>query len=138
MQFFLGVIKSKPVPQFDTKSNEKFWIPRSEFLNCFLGDITKSKKIKILYSSSCSNIDIDDDGKVCVTIESENDRSEVKKIRPDFILGCDGANSVVRNWLSTKEKKGENKFSTVTIPSDAAGLRYKMLTLKNRYAKIFL
>ena len=124
----------KVVTIMEIKENEKYWITRSEFLDCFLTDILKSKKIKILYSSSCSTIDVGDDGKVCVTVQNENDGSETKKFRPDLILGCDGANSVVRKWLSTTEKKGENKFSTVSLPSAAAGLRYKMLTLKTRYA----
>lgn len=125
-------MNSKSISVLETKNNEKYWIPRSEFLNCFIVDIVKSKKINILYSSSCNTIDVDEDGKICVTVESENDKGQTKKIRPDLILGCDGANSVVRQWLATTEKKGENKFSTVSLPSAAGGLRYKMLTLKPR------
>ena len=115
----------------DTKINEKYWIPRSEFLNCFLEDIKKSKKIKILYSSSCDKIDIDEVGRVTVSITNDHDSSNIKKMCPDLILGCDGINSVVRTWLASGDAKADN-FIPVSVPSAAAGLRYKMLTLKNR------
>lgn len=70
-------------------------------------------------------------------------------LKPSLLLGCDGLNSNVRNFLEkTENKKNENdkneinkknknknimnKYTPVTVPSAAAGLKYKMLTLKNR------
>lgn len=41
-----------------------------------------------------------------------------------LLVGCDGINSVVRHAL---------KIDTIQLPSASAGLRYKMVTLKNRF-----
>jgi kynurenine 3-monooxygenase len=94
-------------------------------------DIKKSKKIKILYSSSCDSVGIDEVGRVTVSISNDHDTSNIKKMSPDLILGCDGINSIVRTWLASSDSNADN-FTPVSLPSDAAGLRYKMLTLKNR------
>lgn len=78
------------------------------------------------------------DGKVVLTIKSENN-NHLKKLSPELLLGCDGINSIVRTWLSKNEKiynlndsNKETRFDPVTVPSDAAGLNYKMLTLKDK------
>ena len=109
----------------------KYFIPRNELLKCFLEDIKKSKKIKILYSSSCESINLDEVGRVTVSITNDYDTSNIKKMSPDLILGCDGINSIVRTWLASNDANAD-KFIPVSVPSAAAGLKYKMLTLKNR------
>jgi kynurenine 3-monooxygenase len=110
---------------------EKYFIPRNELLKLFLEDIKKSKKIKILYSSSCESVGVDEVGRVTVSITNDYDTSSIKKMSPDLILGCDGINSIVRTWLASSDANADN-FTPVSLPSEAAGLRYKMLTLKNR------
>ena len=114
----------------DKKSNEKYWIPRSEFLDCFLDDIKKSSKIKVLFSSSCDKIELDTDGKVVLSIGSDKDGTPSKTMSPDLLLGCDGINSIVRTWLSKSGGKVGKKFDTVSLHSPSAGLKYKMFTVK--------
>ena len=132
LAYTTGIINTKKLPVMDKKTNEKYWIPRSEFLDCFLEDIKDSSNIKVLFSSSCDKIELDQDGKVVLSIGSEMDGVPVKKLTPDLLLGCDGINSIVRTWLSETEGKDGKNFDTVALPSAAAGLKYKMLTLQNR------
>ena len=73
------------------------------------------------------------------------------KVSPDLVVGADGLNSEVRKWLESRVKEealvqtqrqgsgqrvstslSPNRFTPVCLNSDAAGLRYKMITLKNR------
>ena len=76
---------------------------------------------------------MDEVGRVTVSITSDHDTSSVKKMSPDLILGCDGINSIVRTWLASSDANADaDDFTPVSLPSEAAGLRYKMLTLKNR------
>ena len=127
----------KNMPAFSKAKIEKIWIPRAELLESFLQKIRKSKNIQILFSSSCDEINITDD-KVTVVIKSDNN-GHLKKLSPCLLLGCDGINSVVRTWLSksensdsSKKSAKNNRFNPISVPSDAAGLKYKMLTLKNK------
>ena len=127
----------KNMPAFSKAKVEKIWIPRAELLESFLQKIRKSKSIQILFSSSCDDIEMND-GKVTVMIKSDNN-GHLKKLSPCLLLGCDGINSVVRTWLSDNENndglkggKKNNRFTPISVPSDAAGLKYKMLTLKNK------
>lgn len=130
----LGFINVKKSPAFD--SAEKYWIPRSELLNCFQDEIQKSKHIKILYSSSCENVDIKD-GNVELTIKTSNEYIKtdnvVKTMKPDLLLGCDGLNSIVRKFLENQSGDAKGRYSPISVPSAAAGLKYKMMTLKNRF-----
>ena len=79
------------------------------------------------------------------------------EMSPDLVVGADGLNSEVRKWLESRardeaqmkvqpphgqeraqEGSGQGsspsptRFTPVCLDSDAAGLRYKMITLKNR------
>jgi len=130
-----GFINVKNMGGFD-EPVAKYWIPRSELLDCFQEEILKSKHIKILYSSNCENINADD-GNVQLTIKTINENIkteyEINTIKPDLLLGCDGLNSMVRKFLESQSGDAKEKFTPTSIPSPAAGLKYKMLTLKNRF-----
>lgn len=73
-------------------------------------------------------------------------------LMPYLLIGSDGINSAVRGWLEQIHndddgddndvsnndgviKRGDSSktFRLTKLPSDAAGLRFKMLTLKNRF-----
>ena len=119
------------------KSNnkkEKIFLPRSKLLEAFMQRINKSKNIKVLFSSSCDDIELKD-GQVTLSIQSDVKSSDSRILAPGLLLGCDGINSVVRSWLSDNENKStgkkdkKNKFDIISAPSDAAGLKFKMLTL---------
>lgn len=109
----------------------KYFIPRSEFLNCFFDSIKKSSNIKVLFSSGCNKIERDNSGKVVLSIGNDRAATASQKIlTPDLLLGCDGQNSVVRKWLSENEGRGGKDFNTVTLPSPSGGMKYKMFVLK--------
>jgi kynurenine 3-monooxygenase len=77
------------------------------------------------------------DGKVQLTIKTNNENIktdyEINTINPDLLLGCDGLSSTVRTFLENRSGDAKEKFTPVSIPSPTAGLKYKMLTLKNRF-----
>ena len=135
---FLGVVNQKKLPVMTRVRNEKIWIPRSKLLEAFLARIDGSKNIKVLFSSKCDNIE-SKHGQVSVSVHSNDNSYDSKILSPGLLLGCDGISSVVRTWLSDNENKSghvekdqTNKFDPISIPSVAAGLRYKMLTLEDR------
>ena len=113
---------------------EKVFIPRSKLLEAFMQRINKSKNIKVLFSSSCNNIELKD-GHVSLSVESDDKSCATKIMTPGLLLGCDGINSVVRTWLSDNENKStgnknkKNKFDILSVPSDSAGLKFKMMTV---------
>ena len=108
----------------------KYFLPRSEFLNCLFDGIKKSSNIKVLYSSCCDKIELDSNGKVVLSIVKDKVAASKRTMTPDLLLGCDGINSIVRTWLSESEGKDGKNFDTVVLPSPAAGLKYKMFRLK--------
>ena len=126
-----GKITDLSIRQIETLGDQFITDNAAFFSDSQFADIKKSKKIKILYSSSCDSVGVDEVGRVTVSISNDHDTSNIKKMSPDLILGCDGINSIVRTWLASSDSNADN-FTPVSLPSDAAGLRYKMLTLKNR------
>ena len=85
---------------------------RSVLVKIFSEEVSKSDKIKILYSSKCDDIDVND-GVMSLNISSIlNDKdvatfenTRVTKIKSDLLLGCDGINSNVRTWLMKNENE---------------------------------
>jgi len=63
---------------------------------------------------------------------SDTVAQEDSEFCPELLVGCDGLNSEVRNWLQGNVNAGE-RFAMQSISSDSAGLRYKMLTLRPRF-----
>jgi 2-polyprenyl-6-methoxyphenol hydroxylase-like FAD-dependent oxidoreductase len=127
-----GVIKVQQLPVMDSSSNEKYWIPRSELLSCFTEQIEKNNingtlaNINLRYESTCDGFRVGDDGKVKVHI---SDGGGGQEVCPDLLVASDGISSAVRSWLETTDQA----FVPVSLPSAAAGLKYKMLTLKHRF-----
>lgn len=131
-----GKQNNNKIPVRPMKDNvEKYWIPRNEMLQLLISEIEDhnslanddSGKIKMMYGNKCSNIDIDQNtGKAKVSIEYQLD--ECKDV--DLVLGCDGINSKVRDYLSTAMGSNSTHFDPISLESDAGGLYYKMLTPK--------
>lgn len=112
---------------------EKYWLPRSELLQLLTTEIENynslasedSCKIKMIFGQKCNHIEIDQStGKAKISIEGQVE--ECKDI--DLVLGCDGINSKVRNYLSTAIN--DTHFEPISYKSDAGGLYYKMITPK--------
>jgi 2-polyprenyl-6-methoxyphenol hydroxylase-like FAD-dependent oxidoreductase len=95
-----AAVKVKKVP-LRTVGKEKFWLPRSAILDCFLDKVksvnsaarrrSKVKHINLLFDSTCGALEVDRNGKVEVTIMTGNDSKSV--IEADILVGCDGVNS---------------------------------------------
>ena len=123
------------MPAMSSIPSEKIHLPRDQLLEALLAKINKSKNIKILFSSKCDNIVLND-GQVILSVHSNDKSFATKVMTPGLLLGCDGINSVVRTWLSDNEnkntgKKGKkNRFDPICLTSPTAGLRYKMITVK--------
>ena len=85
------------------KSYEKYSIARSVLLKIFFEKITKSKNIKILFSTSCSDIE-ENDGVVSLsvaTIDTSNYKSENK---------MKNKNDDNKNKPKNNDNKSENQY----------------------------
>lgn len=128
-----SVTRVQKLPVMDSPENEKFWIPRSELLFCLTEQIRKKNdegkltNIRLLYETACDGFHVGENGKVHVHISAGDEGGQ--EVCADLMVACDGISSAVRSWLETTEPK----FKPISLPSAAAGLRYKMLTLKHRF-----
>ena len=127
--------------------NERYWIPRSELLLCLQDELKQKSGITMRYSSVCDGIDIDKDtGKIIVRVSGIDNEgnpltNDLSTFVPDLVLGTDGLNSIVRSFLaknydtdvSRSHQNNNNPFNPISLNSAAAGLKYKMLTLQNRF-----
>jgi hypothetical protein len=93
-------VKVKQVP-LRTVGKEKFWLPRSALLDCFLAKVksvnaaarrrSKQLPINLLFDSTCETMEVDMDGKVQVTTTTNGTKQST--FAADVIIGCDGVNS---------------------------------------------
>ena len=127
-----GQINVKALPVMDTKDTEKWWIPRSELLKVFqVAAAEAAPGVTVLYNASCAGIRRDPvDGRLHVQVAVAGGKEE-RDFSPDLLVGADGINSDVRRFL--EESVDAAKHTPVTLGSPAAGLRYKMITLKHRF-----
>lgn len=128
-----SVARVQKLPVMDSPENEKFWIPRSELLFCLTEQIKKINdegtltNIRLLYETACDGFHVGENGKVHVHISAGDEGGQ--EVCADLLVACDGISSAVRSWLETTEPR----FKPISLPSAAAGLKYKMLTLKHRF-----
>jgi len=110
-------------------STETYWLPRAKLLDILLEKIKEDPKIKISLGSTFDAMEKSHNGNIFVTAKSNDIAPNV--YTPNLILGCDGYKSNLRSWLQRhfKEEKRENKFSLCSLPSDAAGLHYKIISI---------
>merc|ERR1711871_1270961 len=98
-----------------------------------------------IYRTNCEEMMFPYDGKILVRAKNckkgygaENLQmaNEVMEFEADLLVGCDGINSVVRTSLANYhalDNKSKDDFGLVTLPSDSAGLRYKMPPLQPKF-----
>eukprot|EP01041_Mallomonas_annulata_P002703 gene2703-5320_t len=116
---------------------ETYIMPRFSFVDMLLNEITSNttnENIKLSFDTTCQSFLKESDGTITVTAKLNGDDKDIK-INADLIIGCDGFKSQVRTWLdeiSTAEGDN-NRFKTVQLPSDSAGLRYKVLTIQDQF-----
>jgi kynurenine 3-monooxygenase len=130
-----GQVNVKPIPAgpTDPKFVEKWWIPRSAMIDVLLTEIETINansggvnEIKLMFDSVCESISKSDRGWVCQIKSTKPSSLETSSttLNTHLLLGCDGINSVVREAL---------QIGTKDLYSESAGLRFKMITLKNRF-----
>lgn len=134
---------------------EKYWVPRASFLDLLLTAVQNaneretdtSKHIKVMFNTSCTRIYHSPLEEQCMlrvslsgstkepTSSTSADQSQLDWLDAQLVVGSDGINSVVRSSLQSMYANeslpsGEEWFGLTKLPSDAAGLRFRMLSLR--------
>eukprot|EP00820_Chromera_velia_P021385 Cvel_29929.t1-p1 / transcript=Cvel_29929.t1 / gene=Cvel_29929 / organism=Chromera_velia_CCMP2878 / gene_product=hypothetical protein / transcript_product=hypothetical protein / location=Cvel_scaffold4188:9081-10393(+) / protein_length=437 / sequence_SO=supercontig / SO=protein_coding / is_pseudo=false len=138
-----GTVNVVQLPVLDPKAIEKFWLPRAAFLRVLQSAVPRvsgdgqgeggveGEGIRIEWGTQLEAIRVDEQDTLTVIARREADGSTVE-VQPALLLGCDGLNSQVRKWLneeSSLEDSEKKKFRMTKLPSDAAGLFYRILTI---------
>lgn len=131
-EFYLTQIKSDgsrktaKIPQVNPNRKTAYWLPRREFVLLLYEEIQRNwqDKITVLFDINCDRIDKTEVNRLKI-VATENGR--IIEFDPDFLIGCDGVNSIVRNTLQEWDKS--DKFEMKHFPSHSSGLKYKVLNL---------
>jgi len=124
-----GDRKTSKLPTVDAKRKTAYWLPRRIFVLLLYQEITKNWQdhITVLFNTKCVAINKKDVNKLEVVVHTQADH--IDKYEPDFLIGCDGLNSLVRSTLKQWDQPTSSKFEMQLFPSPSSGLRYKVLTL---------
>ncbi|BAU07907.1 unknown protein [Fischerella sp. NIES-3754] len=144
-EFYLTVIKpngsrkTSKVPVVDPKRKTAYWIPRRAFVNLLYQEIQKnwSNHITVLFNTQCleiNKIDIDSEDAAKLEVFAQTNNNSKTKFEPDFLVGCDGINSIVRETLKKWDRSTSNRFEMKKFPSPSSGLRYKVLSLPPNFS----
>ncbi len=131
--FYLTIIKPDSnrktfkVPSVNPNRKTAYWMPRKAFLFLLYQEIVQNwqDSITILFKTRCIQID----KTVKLEIVAQDDNGNVSRFAPDFVVGCDGLNSIVRNTLKEWVESTSDKFEMKLFPSASSGLKYKVLSL---------
>jgi 2-polyprenyl-6-methoxyphenol hydroxylase-like FAD-dependent oxidoreductase len=113
-----------------------YWIPRVHFLNTLISYVRNensrnpSQQIEIRFDTKFVNMTLAESPqgqKIHVDVMAGSGESSI--LVADLVVGCDGINSQLRSCLSAVH--GEKQFGITSYASDAAGLRYKMLSMND-------
>lgn len=121
-------------PWAAVSSQEKFYLPRQEMVNVLMGAI-EQMKIPILFDCSADSIIIDHAANAvhvrCLqrTVSGE----KVISFTPRVIIGCDGYQSSIRDFLVNSGLPDCAKFSPKTWQADSGKLRYKILRISGQF-----
>jgi kynurenine 3-monooxygenase len=130
-----GSRKTLKLPLIDPTRRPAYWLPRRAFVQLLYQEIQQhwSHAITVLFNTRCVDIH-----RVCTegveTLEvtlDDRESLQQRRLKPRFLLGCDGLNSIVRVSLNTWEPSG--RFEMQPFPSPSSGLRYKVLTLPPKF-----
>jgi 2-polyprenyl-6-methoxyphenol hydroxylase-like FAD-dependent oxidoreductase len=132
-----GERNTKQLPVLDPNAIEKFWIPRSSFINLLEKRARSTPGIRLLHGKCCTDMEVDNDGLLSLNILNTPKGGgkfygfgASARLRASLVLGADGMNSTVRHWLRTQSRaRGSHSFSANRLSSDSAGLCFKMLAL---------
>ena len=109
--------------------NVQYWMPRQDLLHALLGAAKTQEGVELRRGWEAS-VAIGDGG-ATVTLSPSGvggigSRAGVT-LRPALLVGADGYRSRVKSALEAWD--GSERFGLQSLPSPAAGLRYKVLTL---------
>lgn len=117
------------LPTLNANSLEKYWVPRHQFINTLYTKVMQKTAIKVHFNSKLEDIYYDAD-----ELKLELSSSSLNTIKYDYIFGCDGVNSQVRNILINKFKINDDKnFNVCSYTSESTGLRYKIIPLQSNF-----
>eukprot|EP01023_Acetabularia_acetabulum_P043358 TRINITY_DN4328_c0_g1_i7.p1 TRINITY_DN4328_c0_g1~~TRINITY_DN4328_c0_g1_i7.p1 ORF type:complete len:553 (-),score=100.16 TRINITY_DN4328_c0_g1_i7:1215-2873(-) len=104
-----------------------YWIPRRDVLALMAEQLQKySDNVQVQYNANSVEINLDQNQER-IEISYLDESKTSHKIQPTLLIGCDGANSIVREKLH--QDSGKKKFQLQEFQSPAAGLRFKILTI---------
>lgn len=131
-----GSRKTLNLPIIDPNRKTAYWISRKSFVLLLYQEIVEkwSDKITVFFQTKCTQISrIASDAGEKLEIFAESANGESYKFEPDFLVGADGINSVVRSTLKDSKKSNSDRFEMKLFPSPSSSLRYKVLTLPPRF-----
>lgn len=133
-----GSRKTFKIPLVDPNRQTAYWVPRKEFVLLLYQEIELNwqDKISVLFNTNClainkSAINSTEDEKLEVIAQDKD--GSVFKFEPNFLVGCDGVQSIVRNTLKQWDTSQSDRFEMKYLPSASSGLRYKVLLLPPKF-----
>lgn len=122
-----GNRKTRKVPIVDPKRKTAYWLPRQSLIQLFSEEIVQnwSDSIRILFATECKEIKEHPQG---LEIIAQSLQEQEVSLTPTLLVGCDGLNSVVRQFLNQREQGKSQRFAMQKFPSASSGLKYKVLT----------
>ncbi|MFK0729624.1 MAG: FAD-dependent oxidoreductase [Gloeotrichia echinulata GP01] len=129
-----GNRKTSKLPIVDSKRKTAYWIPRKAFVLLLYQEIVRNwqDNITVMFNTKCIAINHGDAEKLEIIVEENN--ANIVRFEPDFLIGCDGIKSIVRNTLKDWENSKSDKFEMKFFPSPSSGLRYKVLSLPPNFS----
>ncbi|WP_013334478.1 FAD-dependent oxidoreductase [Gloeothece verrucosa] len=126
-----GKRKTTQLPIVDAQRKTAYWLPRAEFLQVLYEEIIEKypNNIQVLFNTECLSIEKKSD--YLEVICQSNQQGEFS-FYPNFLIGCDGINSIVRSFLQEIEED-KTCFQVLKFPSPSSELLYKILSLKPQF-----
>lgn len=124
-----GVAKPFAPPLVRKSKQTAYWMTRNSLLELLyrrLEEVDDSKSILRLYDHSVALCAIED-GALTVSIRPKT--GEEIQIRPKLLLGCDGVNSRVRDFMLGQPDNSGRTAKAVVKPSASSVLMYKVIML---------
>ncbi len=144
-EFYLTTIKPNgnrktfKLPMVDSNRKTAYWISRKAFVLFLYQEIVRNwqDNITVLFNTKCVEINKiainNGDAENLEVVVKENNANFVR-FEPNFLIGCDGINSIVRNNLKDWDNSKSDKFEMQLFPSPSSGLRYKVLSLPPNFS----
>ncbi len=124
------------LPLVNAKRQPAYWLFRRAFVQLLYQEIDHrwSDRITVLFNTSCTAINtVIRHGLETLEVRVESpDSALVHVFEPNFLIGCDGIQSIVRSTLNTWDSSG--RFELQKFPSPSSGLRYQVLSLPPGFA----